>query len=59
MNIQLDLSDRSEILRYLGYRGREITEVVEETLAEGIKLSNKLIKIGRTYRFFDIKECDN
>ena len=59
MNIQLDLSDRSEILRYLGYRGSEITEVVEDTLREGIELSNKLIKIGLTYRFFDIKERDN
>lgn len=59
MNIKLDASDRSEILRYLGYRGSEITKVVEDTLTEGVELSNKLIKIGLTYRFFDIKEVDN
>ncbi|MBO4679826.1 MAG: hypothetical protein J5626_09160 [Lachnospiraceae bacterium] len=58
MDIKLDTTDRSEILRYLGYRGSEITEVVEDTLKEGIKLSNKLIKIGMTYRFLNIIEKD-
>ena len=59
MDIKLDITDRSEILRYLGYRGSEITEVVEATIQEGIALSNKLIKIGMTYRFLNIMERDN
>lgn len=52
MDITLSQEDRSEILRYLGYRGSEITEVVEKALAEGIELSNKLIKVRSCYRFF-------
>ena len=59
MDIKLDITDRSEILRYLGYRGSEITEVVEDTIQEGIALSNKLIKIGMTYRFLNIIEREN
>lgn len=59
MDIKLDITDRSEILRYLGYRGSEITEVVEDTIREGIALSNKLIKIGMTYRFLNIIEREN
>ena len=59
MDIKLDITDRSEILRYLGYRGSEITEVVENTIQEGIALSNKLIKIGMTYRFLNIIEREN
>lgn len=51
-------ADRGEILRYLGYRGSEITEVVEDALVRGIALANRIIKIRSTYRFFDIETCD-
>ncbi len=54
----LDKSDRSEILRYLGYRGSEITEVVEDALERGIALANKLIKVRSVYRFFEIEDCE-
>lgn len=56
MKITLDESDRSEILRYLGYKGSEITEVVEETFKEAVSLTNKLLNPKEVYRFFDLKD---
>lgn len=41
--ITLDESDRKEILRYLGYRGGEITEAVLEDIELSVKTANKVM----------------
>lgn len=54
----LDENDRSEILRYSGWRGGEITPETEKRIEESIKAANKAALIKSTYRFIDIKETD-
>lgn len=54
MNITLCEEDRSEILRYLGYRGNEITEVVEENIKAAIALSNKCIAVKYVWKPFTL-----
>lgn len=54
MTITLDESDRGEILRYLGYRGNEITEVVENKLFEAVSLANSIIAPKAVWRPFSI-----
>lgn len=58
MNIVLNESDRSEILRYLGYRGGEITETVEEKLKASVALCNKIIDVKSTWRLFNIEKTE-
>lgn len=54
MKILLDETDRSEILRYLGYRGGEITTKVEEAYLEALTLANRLIDVKCNWKIFDI-----
>ena len=54
MKIILDETDRSEILRYLGYRGSEITEVVENKIGEAMRLANDIITPRSVWRLFSI-----
>lgn len=52
--ITLDDSDRSEILRYLGYRNNEITEVVEKEIREAVDITNKVSDIRSVWKLFQI-----
>ena len=56
MTIQLNDSDRSEVLRYLGYRGNEITSVVEEKLETAFKICNKIINVRSVWKLYSIRE---
>lgn len=50
--------DRSEILRYLGYRGNEITETVEREIHEAIIIANQVSKIKVTWKLFNVSNTD-
>ena len=52
----LSLEDRSEILRYLSYRGSELTEGIEKRINDCIKAANEAALIKSTYRRFKIEE---
>lgn len=56
MNITLNEEDRSEILRYLGYRGSEITEVVENKLKEAVLLANRIIDPKMVWKLFSTEK---
>lgn len=58
MDIKLTEEDRSEILRYLGYRGGEITEVVEDALKRGVELANRVAAIRSVYRLFSLEKTE-
>ena len=56
MTVKLDDSDRKEVLRYLGYRGSEITEVVEEKLKAAFNICNKIINVRQVWKLYSIRE---
>lgn len=56
MKITLADEDRSEILRYLGYRGNEITEVVEDNIAKAVTLANSILDVKCVWKFFALKK---
>lgn len=56
MTVKLDDSDRKEVLRYLGYRGSEITEVVEEKLKAAFNLCNKIVNVRQVWKLYSIRE---
>lgn len=56
MDIKLDSSDRKEILRYLGYRGSEITETVEKELAEAVDITNNCMEVRTVWKPFEIEK---
>ncbi len=53
---KLSFEDRSEILRYLSYRGSELTEGIEKRINDCIKAANEAALIKSTYRRFKIEE---
>ncbi len=56
MTVKLDDSDRKEVLRYLGYRGSEITDVVEEKLEAAFNICNKIINVRQVWKLYSIRE---
>lgn len=50
--------DKSETLRYLGYKGQQLDEVTEELLAECINEVKNVIQPRYTYEYKDIEETD-
>lgn len=54
--ISLDVTDKPEILRYLGYRGGCLTENDEKKLREAVDITNKTIKVSFSWRLFDIEQ---
>lgn len=56
MIIELDESDRSEILRYLGYRGGEISEKVERDFASAVETANKVIAPRFVWKLCSLKD---
>lgn len=56
--IKLDESDRSEILRYLGYRGGEISEKVEQDFTSAIELANKIMAPRFVWKLCNIKDSE-
>lgn len=57
--IKLDESDRSEILRYLGYRGGEISEKVEQDFASAIEIANKVMAPRFVWKLCTIKDTQD
>ena len=58
MDTRLTVDDRSEILRYLGYRGSEITSGVEKRIEACMNKANEVSKIGYSYRLFSVSYED-
>ena len=56
MTVKLDDSDRKEVLRYLGYRGSEITDVVEKKLEAAFNICNKIINVRQVWKLCSIRE---
>jgi hypothetical protein len=56
MTVKLDDSDRKEVLRYLGYRGSEITDVVEKKLEAAFNICNKIINVRQVWKLYSIRE---
>ena len=54
MDTRSTADDRSEILRYLGYRGSEITDGVEKRIEACMNKANEVSKIGYSYRLFSV-----
>lgn len=54
MTITLDERDRSEILRYLGYRGSEINDVVEDKIKSAVSIANGVIAPKSVWKLYDI-----
>lgn len=51
--------DKNEVLRYLGYRGQEVTKELIKDVEETIKESKELVNVKYVYREFNIvKEND-
>ena len=57
MDIQLDTINRSEVLRYLGYAGKEPDELVATQLAEAERIVLRLAKPRAVYRLFDLERA--
>lgn len=55
MNIELDESDKKEILRYLGYRGTELTPKIEGDLLRAMDLANEIIRPGAVWKLFTLE----
>ena len=55
MTITLDSSDKSQILRYLGYRNTGLTEADEKNLSEAIELTNSIIKPATVWKLFSLQ----
>ncbi len=53
MGLELNESDISEILRYLGYRGTGLTHADEVRIAETIELTNSVIKPACAWKLFE------
>ncbi|MBP5453941.1 MAG: hypothetical protein J6Y09_04925 [Lachnospiraceae bacterium] len=56
MTVKLDDSDRQVVLRYLGYRGNEITNVVKEKLEAAFNICNKIINVRQVWKLYSIRE---
>ncbi len=54
MDTRLTADDKNEILRYLGYRGSEITDGVEKRIEACMNKANEVSKIGYSYRLFSV-----
>ena len=54
MDIELTIDDKSEILRYLGFRNNELTEKVEGDIQDCIALTNQVMNVATVWRLFDI-----
>lgn len=46
--------DKNEVLRYLGYRGQEVTKELIKDVEETIKESKELVNVKHVYREFNI-----
>ena len=52
-------NDKSEVLRYCGYRrGVELTELTDEMIRDGMETTNRLARIRSYWRLFDIEKCE-
>ena len=54
MNLTLDETDRSEILRYLGYRGTGLTERIEEDLRRGVEIANGILRPAAVWKIYSL-----
>lgn len=54
MNTELTIDDKSEILRYLGYRNNELTEKIEDDIQDCIRITNEVKNVRFVWRLFDI-----
>lgn len=54
--IKLDVTDKPEILRYLGYRGGGLNENDEKKLREAVDITNNTVKISFSWKLFDIEQ---
>lgn len=46
--------DKNEVLRYLGYRGQEVTKELIKDVEETIKESKELVNVKHVYREFNV-----
>ena len=54
MNLTLDETDKSEILRYLGYRGTGLTERIEEDLRRGVEIANGILRPAAVWKIYSL-----
>ena len=54
MNMTLDETDRSEILRYLGYRGTALTPRIEAYLSRATDLANEVIRPASVWKIYSL-----
>ncbi|MCR4727950.1 MAG: hypothetical protein K5796_04785 [Lachnospiraceae bacterium] len=59
MNIELDESDKKEILRYLGYRGTELPSRIEGDLLRAMDLTNEMIRPGAVWKLFNLEYSED
>ena len=58
MNLILDETDQSEILRYLGYRGTGLTERILRDLARGVEIANGILRPAAVWKIFSLDYTD-
>ncbi|MCQ2524108.1 MAG: hypothetical protein MJ123_07170 [Lachnospiraceae bacterium] len=58
MNIELTIDDKSEILRYLGFRNNELTKKIEDDIEDCIRITNEVMDVRTVWRLFDISYND-